>query len=357
MFDIELKGVSKTYFGSTEPAVKDLSISMEKGAIVTLLGPSGCGKSTTLRLIAGFERPETGSIYLAGKIMSDNNTWVPPERRGVGMVFQDYALFPHLNVFNNVGFGYKGNNRVGRIKEVIKLVGLEGYENRYPHELSGGQQQRVALARALAPKPVVVLLDEPFSNLDADMRASMRSEVKEIIKEAGATAIFVSHDQMDAFAISNRIIVMNEGTLQQEGTPREIYQYPANKFVAKFVGQTNILEGKIGKDGNSIETELGKIPCYHNHNLKSQEEVYISIRPDSLEADEYGPFKGILKRSTYRGNTIDALIEVALGAGDKKELLMHIHPEKIVNIGEQVNFKILPDFVAVIHDNEHNLKF
>ena len=351
MLDIELKAVTKTYPGCHEPAVKNLSLAVEKGSIVTLLGPSGCGKSTTLRLIAGFERADAGSIALAGTIMSNSSTWIPPEKRGVGMVFQDYALFPHLNVFNNIGFGYQAKDRSARVKEVMELVNLKGYENRYPHELSGGQQQRVALARALTLRPVVVLLDEPFSNLDADLRVHMRVEVKRIIKEAGATAVFVSHDQKDALAISDRIVVMHEGNIQQTGTPKEIYQYPDNKFVATFVGQSNILEGKVGKDEQSVITALGVIPCNHTHNLKAGEEVYISIRPDSLEMDEKGQIEGRINESTYTGESSDAIVEVTLENGSQMKLLTHIHPEEDVKVGDMVKFKILPHFVAVIrHD-------
>ncbi len=351
MLDIELKAVTKTYPGCNEPAVKNLSLAVEKGSIVTLLGPSGCGKSTTLRLIAGFERADAGSIALAGTIMSNGNTWIPPEKRGVGMVFQDYALFPHLNVFNNIGFGYKAKDRNARVMEVMELVNLKGYENRYPNELSGGQQQRVALARALTRRPVVVLLDEPFSNLDADLRVHMRVEVKRIIKEAGATAVFVSHDQKDALAISDRIVVMHEGDIQQTGTPKEIYQYPDNKFVATFVGQSNILEGKMGKDEQSVITALGVIPCNHTHSLKAGEEVYISIRPDSLEMDEDGQIEGRINESIYTGESSDAMVDVTLENGRKMNLLTHIHPEEDVKVGDMVRFKVLPHFVAVIrHD-------
>ena len=351
MFDIELNSVTKTYVGTAKPAVNNLCLSVEKGCIVTLLGPSGCGKSTTLRLIAGFERAETGSISLAGKVVSDINRWVPPENRGVGMVFQDYALFPHLDVFNNIGFGYKAPDRCQRITEVMEMVNLKGYEKRYPHELSGGQQQRVALARALARKPVVVLLDEPFSSLDADLRVHMRLEVKRIIKEAGTTAVFVSHDQKDALAISDQIVVMHEGIIQQKGTPREIYQYPENVFVATFVGQSNILEGRLGQDEKSVVTDLGMIPCHHTHDLKAGEEVYISVRPDSLEVDPEGSIKGYIKEKTFTGESIDAVVEVVLDNGSRQDLLTHIHPEKEVKIGEAVSFKVLPHFVAVIrHD-------
>jgi iron(III) transport system ATP-binding protein len=348
MYDIELKKITKTYLEQKEPAVKSLSLCIEKGSITTLLGPSGCGKSTTLRLIAGFERADAGSIILAGNTVSDSNTWTPPEKRGVGMVFQDYALFPHLSVFNNIGFGYKGKDRTERVKEVIALVNLKGYEERYPNELSGGQQQRVALARALTRRPVVVLLDEPFSNLDADLRVHMRMEVRRIIKEAGATAVFVSHDQKDALAISDRVVVMKDGVIQQEGTPREIYQFPENIFVATFVGQTNILEGTIGLDGQSVMTPLGEIPCLHTHDLPPGTEVHLSVRAESLEMCKDGTVEGRVKSTVYTGSTIDAFVEVALPGGKTYDLLVHFHPEIEIKAGDLARFRVLPDFVAVI---------
>jgi len=348
VYDIELSAITKTYAGTDQPAIVDLSLAVEQGSIITLLGPSGCGKTTTLRLIAGFERADRGTITLGGKVVSDRNTWVPPDKRGVGMVFQDYALFPHLNVFNNIGFGYKERDRSKRIMEVVELVNLKGYEHRYPNELSGGQQQRVALARALTRRPVVVLLDEPFSNLDADLRNYMRTEIKRIIKEAGTTAVFVSHDQKDALAISDRIIVMRNGIIQQNGTPREIYQFPANKFVATFVGNTNILEGKIGDDAKSVDTVLGNIHCEHTHNLNPGENVYISVRPDSLEMDKNGRIQGRMKQFTYTGETIDAVIEVAVQNGQTQDLLVHIHPEEMFKVGDILKFTVLPNFVAVL---------
>ncbi|MCW3489556.1 ABC transporter ATP-binding protein [Dethiobacter alkaliphilus] len=348
MYDIELKGITKTYAGSSEPAVKNLTLSLERGSIVTLLGPSGCGKSTTLRLIAGFEQAEEGKIVLAGKTVSDGGCWTPPEKRGVGMVFQDYALFPHLTVFENVGFGYKEKDRNERIKEVLELVSLQGFEKRYPNELSGGQQQRVALARALTRRPVVVLLDEPFSNLDADLRVQMRMEVRRIIKEAGATAVFVSHDQKDALAISDRVVVMKDGEIQQDGTPREIYQFPENIFVATFVGQTNIMEGVIGEDGHSVDTPLGNIPCRHTHDLAPGTEVHISVRAESLEMCKDGPLEGRVMNTVYTGSTIDSYIEVLLPDGKTYNLLVHFHPEIKIKAGDTARFKVLPDFVAVI---------
>ncbi len=348
MHAIELKTITKKYPGAEKAAVSNLCLTVEKGEIVTLLGPSGCGKSTTLRMIAGFKKADKGSITLAGNIMSSSNTWIPPERRGVGMVFQDYALFPHLNVFNNVGFGYKDRDRKERIAEIIELVNLKGYEKRYPHQLSGGQQQRVALARALARKPVVILLDEPFSSLDADLRNHMRLEVKRIIKESGATAIFVSHDQKDALAISDSIVVMNHGIIQQKGTPQEIYQYPRNKFVATFVGQTNILKGKTGEDKYSVITALGAIRRTQPHGLKPGEEVYVSIRPDSLEVNHEGQIKGYIKELTYTGQSIDAVVEVIADDNTKLHLLTHIHPQEHKKVGEPVRLEIIPHFISVM---------
>ncbi|MDR5658745.1 ABC transporter ATP-binding protein [Serpentinicella sp. ANB-PHB4] len=352
MYDIELKGISKTYIGADEPAVKKLSLSVEKGSIITLLGPSGCGKSTTLRLIAGFERADSGSILLGGKVVSDQDTWIPPEKRGVGMVFQDYALFPHLNVFDNVGFGYKAKDRKSRVNEVLELVNLKGFEKRYPYELSGGQQQRVALARALTRRPVVVLLDEPFSNLDADLRITMRIEVKRIIKEAGATAIFVSHDQKDALAISDKIVVMKDGLVQQIGTPREVYQNPENRFVASFVGQSTILEGVIDCDGQSVTTNLGTVQCSDSHCKCVGEKVCISIRPESLQIDEGGHIQGRVKQYTYTGESIDAIISIITEEGKTQDILVSTDPGQELNIGDMIRFKVLPNCVAVVNNDK-----
>lgn len=352
MYDIQLKSITKTYGGTKEPAVNNLSLSVEKGSIVTLLGPSGCGKSTTLRLIAGFENSDSGSIILADKLVSDGNTWIPPEKRGVGMVFQDYALFPHLNVQDNVGFGYKGKDKKDRVKEVLELVNLTGFEKRFPHELSGGQQQRVALARALARKPVVVLLDEPFSNLDADLRVNMRVEVRRIIKEAGATAVFVSHDQKDALAISDKIVVMKDGEVQQIGTPKEIYQYPENSFVASFVGQTNIVHGVMGEDG-SIKTSFSDIKCHNHMDCKPGTNVRLSVRPDSFQVDENGEIRATLLSKVYGGNTIDAVIEIESNnvienSNAKQRISMQLHPGMDYDIGAKFNLRFVPNFACVI---------
>ncbi|MGM0366733.1 MAG: ABC transporter ATP-binding protein [Actinomycetota bacterium] len=348
MHDIKLNSVTKSYPGNKQPAVKGLSLEVEKGQLVTILGPSGCGKTTVLRLIAGFERQQEGEVYLGGSIVSSDCRWVPPEKRQIGMVFQDYALFPHLNVFDNVGFGYRGKDRAERVNEILEMVRLQGYHKRYPHQLSGGQQQRVALGRALARKPVVVLLDEPFSNLDTGMKADMRAEVRRIIKQAKATAVMVTHDQKDALAVSDKVLVLKEGTSQQYGTPREIYQFPENRFVANFVGQSNIMAAKIGKDRKSVITGLGKIPCSHTHNLEPGTDIYVSVRPDSLELAGDGSIEGVIKGVTYTGETIDAVVEADYAGKKNKDLLVHIHPENDIRVGSKARFKVLPDFVAVI---------
>ncbi|SHK00658.1 iron(III) transport system ATP-binding protein [Anaerobranca californiensis DSM 14826] len=348
MNDIVIKNLTKRYERGQKPALNNFSLNIEKGEIVTLLGPSGCGKTTTLRLLAGFERGDGGSIEIGGKVVFDDNTWIPPEQRNIGMVFQDYALFPHLNVENNIGFGYKGKDKKQRVKEVLELVNLTGYEKRYPHQLSGGQQQRVALARALARRPVVVLLDEPFSNLDADLRICMRVEIKRILKESGTTAVFVSHDQKDALAISDKVVVIKDGEIQQVGTPREIYQYPENSFVANFVGQTNIIDGTMGEN-NTVITPFANIKCYHTHDILPGTKVKISIRPDSFEVCPEGELEGTLIFTVYGGDTIDGVLQITNGIY-KQNIQIHIHPEKDYKIGDKLKVKILPHFVAVLQD-------
>ena len=344
---IKLKQVTKTYLAESKPAVKDLTLNIAKGSIVTLLGPSGCGKSTTLRLIAGFERADSGSIEIAGGVVSGVDTWIPPEKRGVGMVFQDYALFPHLNVFNNIGFGYKEKDRKERIMDVIDLVNLNGHEKKYVNQLSGGQQQRVALARALTRRPEVVLLDEPFSNLDADLRMAMRVEVKRIINEAGATAIFVSHDQKDALAISDKIVVMKDGIIQQVGRPIDIYNFPQNKFVANFVGKTNILDGKLINE-QIVKTPYGNIflnnVCHLTPLLR---DVTLSVRPEGFLVRDDGDIAGRIISKVYSGNIIEATVEI----GDelnKKFINVNLEPSLDVALNSMVKLKVNPYSVSII---------
>ncbi len=305
---IRLSRVSKRY-GSVE-AVRDLTLEVFEGELFVLLGPSGCGKTTTLRLVAGLERPDFGEIELFGRVVAGSR-WVPPEARGIGMVFQDYALFPHLRVAENVAFGLRGWSRkqaAERVEEVLSFVGLSGYADRYPHELSGGEQQRVALARALAPRPRVLLLDEPLSNLDAELRKHMRAELRRILKEARITTLFVTHDQQEAFALADRIGILSRGRLWQVGPPEEIYHAPACRFVADFIGEATFLPGRV--EAHAIVTELGQFP---GNGLPEGTKVELMLRPADLRvvADPQGP--GVVVDRQFRGS--ENLYDVQLPSG------------------------------------------
>ena len=254
---IRLDGVTKRFGGTA--AVDGASLCVERGEVVALLGPSGCGKTTLLRLIAGFAHPDAGTVEVASRAVAGAGTWVPPEQRRVGMVFQDYALFPHLDVAANVGFGLPRRTRASRVAELLSVVGLDDLGRRYPHELSGGQQQRVALARALAPSPELVLLDEPWSNVDPFLRESLRAEVAAIIRPLGVTVLLVTHDREEAFSLADRIALMRDGAIVQEGTSEELYFSPASRWAAEFVGAANVLSGRV-EDG-LIQTSVGAFPA------------------------------------------------------------------------------------------------
>ncbi len=261
-------------------AVQDFTLTVMPGEILALLGPSGCGKTTVLRLIVGFEKLESGRIEIGDRLVSGPGVSVPPEQRQVGMVFQHYALFPHLSVADNVAYGLRRDGRRrDQVREALALVGLSGLETRMPHELSGGQQQRVALARALAPRPKVLLLDEPFSNLDADRRASMRAQVREILKRVGMTALFVTHDQEEALFMGDRVAVMNMGRLEQIGAPEAVFGAPATRFVAEFMGQTDFLPGEVV--GHGIRTEVGVLDQRLEQPVGARVEV--AFRPDDVQ--------------------------------------------------------------------------
>lgn len=274
----------RCFHNEEAPAVERASFDLGEGEMLALLGPSGCGKTTTLRMIGGFEVPDEGHITLRGKDI----THAAPEERGIGFVFQDYALFPHLTVLDNVKFGLRKMKRAdatARAEEMLRLVGLSGLASRRPHELSGGQQQRVALARTLAIAPPLVLMDEPFSNLDAAMRVETRQEVRNLLKQTGAAGIIVTHDQEEAMAVADRIAVMEAGRIVQIGTPDEIYRYPVSAFVASFIGRSNILTGNA--NGMEVATEFGNLPLSRAANGA----VTLSVRPEQimLEADPDGP--------------------------------------------------------------------
>ena len=304
---IRLSGVAKSF--GTHPAVRDLDLELARGRILALLGPSGCGKTTTLRLLAGFESPDVGEIEIAGRIVArgvPSTTNIPPEKRRVGMVFQDYALFAHLTVAQNVAYGLKGisrgKKRDARVAEVLALAHLDGLEDRMPHELSGGQQQRVALARALAPEPAVVLLDEPFSNLDAALRVEVRSEMREILTAAAATAIFVTHDQAEALSFADEVAVMFGGSIVQVAPPENLYHRPATRNVAEFVGEANFVSG-TAKNGR-LRCALGDVPAcgecagaveamlrpeaLHLRALRDEEEAKAGVGATVLAREFYG---------------------------------------------------------------------
>ncbi len=357
---IQLDGVSKRYWPGPVSAVDGVSLEIERGEIVTLLGPSGCGKTTTLRLIAGFEVPDEGTIAVGEKIVAGERSWCPPEKRGVGMVFQDYALFPHLTVGENVMFGLDRlprRQRRARAEEALATLDLRGTLDRYPHELSGGQQQRVALARALAPEPVVILMDEPFSNLDAHLRDQVRDEVVGILRRTGVTCIFVSHDQRDALAISDKVAVMNRGRIEQVGSPREIYKHPESVFVATFVGRTNLLQGRIQNENGCVLTDFGNFCRVDRLGLAPGTEVMVSVRPDGFESCTEGALRGTILSTTYTGAQVEAEVALPSMLGGDRRLVVHLPPSRHYEIGEEVCFRLLPEFASVVRNACQTLGF
>ena len=293
---LELRGLSKA-FGPVQ-AVRHVDLLAQSGSVTALLGPSGCGKTTTLRLIAGFEAPDAGHVVIAGRPTAGGGVWVPPERRRVGMVFQHLALFPHLDVAGNLAYGLRGLDRRvrrRRVGELLELVGLSGYERRYPDQLSGGQAQRVAVARALAPRPAVLLLDEPFSSLDVGLRAELRAEVRRILAAEGVTAVLVTHDQEEALSLGDEVVVILEGRVAQAGTPDDVYRRPASPEVATFLGEANFVTGEAR--GGWMETEVGALPVSADDGPR-----LAVIRPEDLEVfhTDDGPARVIDSR--YHGH-------------------------------------------------------
>jgi iron(III) transport system ATP-binding protein len=325
--------------------VEQLSFTLERGAIGCLLGPSGCGKTTVLRCIAGFEPVLSGSIRLAGNLVSGPGVMVPPERRRIGMVFQDYALFPHLSVADNIAFGLHRlprTERKARTRALAELVGLGDALAKYPHELSGGQQQRVALARALAPRPDLLLLDEPFSNLDVDLRERLSIEVRNIIKASGATAVLVTHDQHEAFAMADEIGVIHEGRIQQWDPAYNLYHRPVNRFVADFVGQGVFLPAKV-LSGRRIEFELGVLegslaPVAGRRGAA----VEILLRPDDIVHDDNSPLKAEVVHKAFRGAEI--LYTLRLASGRKVLALVPSHHNHA--LGEKIGIRLGIDHVV-----------
>lgn len=306
---IELRAVSKTYVsaGKAATALNAVSLSLRRGRLLALLGPSGCGKTTALRLIAGLEAPDAGEIWLNGQCVAGPSAWVAPEQRNIGMVFQDYALFPHLTARENIRFALQRESparRERRVDDMLALAGLDGKGDRYPHQLSGGEQQRVALARALAASPSVVLLDEPFSNLDAALRKEMREEVRRILTLAGATTLFVTHDQEEALSIADAVAVMNQGSILQTGAPQEIYLRPAQREIAEFVGEANFLAGTA--DGQCATCALGVLPLAQ----PASGPVTVMLRPESMTIEPDPEGQARVERVVFFGH--DQLVRLCL---------------------------------------------
>jgi len=348
MASIHLDGVSKR-FGSTA-AVQGLDLEVADGEFVTLLGPSGCGKTTTLRLIAGFVKPDAGVIRVDGAVVSAPDRVVPPERRNMGMVFQNYAVWPHKTVYENVVFGLEvrrvsRQERRRRVARVLELVNLVGLEERYPSQLSGGQQQRVALARSLVVEPSILLLDEPLSNLDAKLRERMRWELKELQRRTRITFVYVTHDQSEALALSDRIAMMHEGALQQYGAPREVYWRPANRTVADFMGLVNLLAGRVvaARGDHSLVT-LGaghRIRVRLPEGFREGQDVQVAIRPENVRLTTTpaaaGPEPGTavparVVEATFLGNLCDYRVDL----GDGTPLRVQTHPLETFEVAQPV---------------------
>ena len=333
---IRLDGVTKRFGGVV--AVDAASFCVERGEVVALLGPSGCGKTTLLRLVAGFERPDAGTVEIDERPVSGPGCWVPPERRRVGMVFQDYALFPHLTVTENVGFGLPRRERPRRVAELLEIVGLERVARRYPHELSGGQQQRVALARALAPAPELVLLDEPWSNVDPFLRESLRSEIVEIVRPLGVTVVLVTHDREEAFSLADRIALMRDGRVVQEGTSEELYFAPVSRWAAEFVGAGNVLAGRVVS--GLVETALGAFPV---NGAAVNGSANVLVRPEllELECDPSGEAEVVARE--FRGH--DVFYRVRF---DGVELVSQRPSNEVVPLGARVSIRLHEGRVPVL---------
>lgn len=336
---LKITGLEKRYTGEGRSAVHDLGLSVVEGEILALLGESGSGKTTLLRLIAGFERQDAGEICIGEEVVASPNIFVQPEHRKVGMVFQEYALFPHLTVEANIQFGlhnWKRTDREARLQEVLQWVNIQGLEKKYPHQLSGGQQQRVALARALAPQPSLLLLDEPFSNLDVQLKDQVREEVRRTIKLAGTTAIFVTHDVKDALSTADSIAVLKDGQLQQLGTPEQLYQSPTNVYVANFFGKINLLKAR--QEGSGFHTALGFLAGTVGANRGFS--GLICVRPEEIEIcpSHDSSMKGKIASIHYFGDHLQLLLEV------NTELRLWVKAPTNVEYspGETFHFRIKP---------------
>ncbi|WP_461206010.1 ABC transporter ATP-binding protein [Clostridium sp. DL1XJH146] len=337
---VEIKNLSKKYNTAKDFTIKNLSLTIEKGELITILGKSGCGKTTLLRLLSGFEVPNEGEIILNGKMISSNNVWVPPEKRNIGMIFQDYALFPNMTAFQNIAFAInKDPNYKNKTKNMLKLIGLYDSKHKYPHELSGGQQQRVAIGRALIRQPAILLLDEPFSNLDLELREAMQWEVLKLFKKTETTAIFVTHDQIEALSISKRIAILNEGKIQQIATPYDIYNKPRNSFVSEFIGRANLFTGKI-QSSNSILWENIIISCKDNIPYEKGTKLKFMIREEDVFINKNGPLKGTIVSFTYMGMNYSATLSIKTPNNKILMLKILLPGSSNVEIGAEVKLDL-----------------
>jgi iron(III) transport system ATP-binding protein len=333
---VEARGLVKR-FGAVA-AVDGVDLDVHPGEVLALLGPSGCGKTTTLRLIAGFERPDAGRVVLNGEEVAGPRQFVPAERRRVGVTFQDYALFPHLTVARNVGYGVRDRaRRRERVAAMLELVGLADAGDRLPHQLSGGQQQRVALARALAPEPTLVLLDEPFSNLDAALRADVRADVRAILSDAKATAVVVTHDQEEALSLADRVAVMRDGRILQIDTPLDVYSQPDERFVATFVGDADVVPGHA--DDGRVVTAIGALPLASPLPAGA---VDVVVRPERVRLRLDSGGEGVVAEITFFGH--DQLVGVRLGDGTRVRSRMG--PGRAFEPGDRVSVSVTGDVIA-----------
>ncbi|MBE6003004.1 MAG: ABC transporter ATP-binding protein [Lachnospiraceae bacterium] len=353
---VVLEHISKIYIDPKTKkqfyAVKDMNLNIEPGTFVTLLGPSGCGKTTTLRMVAGFESPDEGQIYIGSEAVNE----LTPNKRDTAMVFQSYALLPHYNVFDNVAYGLKLRKLPKeviheKVINILKLVEMEGMESRMTNQLSGGQQQRVALARALVLEPGVLLFDEPLSNLDAKLRVTMRTEIRRIQQKVGITAIYVTHDQSEAMSISDQIIIMSKGRMEQVGSPREIYYHPASKFVADFIGEANFIPAKVESVDDVFGTAdidvFGEKITVRNHiSVNEGEEALLVIRPENAKLSDKGILKGVVTLSTFMGSYQYYRLKV----GDMEIQLSDYNPvnRKIYEVSEEAYLDFDPKAVYIL---------
>jgi len=339
---LELERISKSF--GTCRAVDALSVQLPQGAIACLLGPSGCGKTTVLRCVAGFESVDHGEIRIQQRVLSQPGRSVPPQQRRIGMVFQDYALFPHLTVWDNVAFGLHAlpvGMRAERTAQMLEAVGLHEQRRRYPHELSGGQQQRVALARALAPQPELLLLDEPFSSLDVELRQRLSVEVRNLLKGLNTTALLVTHDQEEAFAVADLVGVMREGRLEQWDSPYDLYHRPATRFVADFVGEGVFVRGTV-IEANAVQTPIGLIRAAAHRQWPAGSSVDLLLRPDDVIHDDASELRAEICQRAFRG----AEFLYTLRMPDGTQLLSLVPSHHDHSLGERIGIRIEPDHMV-----------